>query len=191
MNIMLDSDGGPLGGKWSFDTENRAKLPKGHIPPPEPISESNRYTKEARKYVQCRFPHHLGSLENFRWPVTREDSETWLGEFIEERLATFGDYEDAISTKHAYLYHAAITPMLNIGLLDPKDVIDLVLEKSSGYNIPINSLEGFIRQIIGWREFIHGIYQYRGVGIRNGNFWNFDRSMPQAFYDDDVLVLRP
>ncbi len=183
MNIMLDSDGGPLGGKWSFDTENRAKLPKGHTPPPEPISESNRYTEEAREYVRCKFPHHLGSLENFRWPVTRKDSETWLDEFIEERLATFGDYEDAISTKHAYLYHAAITPMLNIGLLDPKDVIDLVLEKSSRYNIPINSLEGFIRQIIGWREFIHGIYQYRGVGIRNGNFWNFDRTMPQAFYD--------
>ena len=186
--LLLEADGSPLGGKWSFDTENRAKLPKNHIPPFEPISNSNAYTREATAYIGPKFPNNPGSLKRFRWPVTRKDSETWLDRFIDERLSSFGLYEDAISTKHAYIYHAAITPMLNIGLLDPQDVIDRVMDKATKCDIPMNSLEGFIRQVIGWREFMHGIYQYRGTGIRNGNFWNFTRPLPQSFYDGSTGI---
>lgn len=183
MTVLLDPDGGPLGGKWSFDTENRAKLPKGHVPPREPSARSHPSVREASEYIRKKFPNNLGSHEHFRWPVTRKDSEKWLDQFIDERLADFGLYEDAISTEHSYMYHAAITPMLNIGLLDPQDVIDRVVSKAARSDIPMNSLEGFIRQVIGWREFMHGIYQHRGIEIRNGNFWKFDRSLPQAFYD--------
>ena len=181
MNLLLEEDGSPVGGKWSFDTENRAKLPKQHVPPMEPRCPGNAFTREAAEYVSARFPDNPGSTKHFRWPVTRKDAEVWLDRFIDERLEHFGLYEDAISTGHAYIYHSAITPALNIGLLDPQHVIDRVMAKAG--NIPMNSLEGFIRQIIGWREFMRGVYQHRGVEIRNGNFWNFERPMPRSFYD--------
>jgi len=180
-HILIEKDGSASGGKWSFDTENRAKLPKGHVPPREPIAAKNALTREAAEYVSERFPDNPGSIKHFRWPVTRADAEIWLEQFITERLENFGIYEDAISTKHAYLYHAAITPMLNIGLLDPQDIITRVLKKAG--KVPMNSLEGFIRQVIGWREFMHGIYQFRGSEIRRKNFWNFETPLPKAFYD--------
>lgn len=184
LSILLEKDGSPLGGKWSFDTENRAKLPKKHVPPPEPRSKTNEFTREAGEYISRKFPNQLGSVKNFRWPVTRRDAEVWLDEFIDQRFENFGIYEDAISTEHAYIYHAAITPMLNIGLLDPRAVVDRILQKASiCKKIPMNSVEGFIRQVIGWREFMHGIYRHRGVEIRNGNFWQFERTIPQSFYD--------
>jgi deoxyribodipyrimidine photolyase-related protein len=179
MNILIESDGTPTGGAWSFDVENRARLPKKHVPPAEPRCLANDYTREAADYVSTNFPNNPGSIQHFRWPVTRKDAEAWLDRFIEQRLENFGIYEDAISTEHATLYHSAITPMLNIGLLDPQDVIDRVMER----DVPLNSKEGFIRQVIGWREFMRGIYQHRGVAIRNGNFWNFTRSLPRSFYD--------
>ena len=181
MNVLVTSDGAPVGGKWSFDTENRARLPRNHVPPREPRAPANAFTREAVQYVGDRFPNNPGSMNHFRWPVTRRDAGDWLDRFIEERLAGFGLYEDAMSTEHAYLYHSAITPALNIGLLDPQDVVDRVLAASD--RIPMNSLEGFIRQLIGWREFMFGVYTHRGVAIRNGNFWNFERRMPRAFYD--------
>ncbi len=181
MTLLLESDGTPVGGKWSFDTENRAKLPKNHVPPREPLAKTNDFAREAAAYVTRKFPENPGSLKHFRWPVTRTHAETWLDQFIDERLENFGLYEDAISTRHATIYHSAITPALNIGLLDPQDVIDRVMARSG--HIPMNSLEGFIRQVIGWREFMHGIYHHRGTEIRNGNFWNFDRPLPRSFYD--------
>ena len=179
MNLLIEADGTPSGGKWSFDAENRAKLPRNHVPPMEPRVSGNEFTREAADYVSRNFPNNPGSLKHFRWPVTRRDAEAWLDRFIDERLELFGLYEDAISTEHATLYHSAITPMLNIGLLDPMDVVRRVLEKDA----PLNSKEGFIRQVIGWREFMRGIYQLRGVAIRNGNFWNFERPLPKSFYD--------
>jgi deoxyribodipyrimidine photolyase-related protein len=181
MDLLLEADGTPVGGKWSFDTENRAKLPKNHVPPREPLAESNAFTREAAEYITRRFPGNPGSLKHFRWPVTRADAKSWLDQFIDERLENFGLYEDAVSTQHATLYHSAITPALNIGLLDPHDVIDRVMARSG--QIPMNSLEGFIRQVIGWREFMHGIYRHRGTEIRNGNYWKFDRPLPTSFYD--------
>jgi deoxyribodipyrimidine photolyase-related protein len=181
MNLLLEEDGTPVGGKWSFDTENRARLPKNHFPPPEPRVPQNEHVREAENYVSRHFSRNPGNTHHFRWPVTRRDAEHWLDHFIDERLASFGIYEDAISIEHATIYHSAITPALNIGLLDPQDVINRVMAKAT--DVPLNSLEGFIRQVIGWREFMHGIYRHRGVEIRNGNFWQFDRPMPAAFYD--------
>jgi deoxyribodipyrimidine photolyase-related protein len=183
MQILVEDGGKPVGGKWSFDAENRAKLPKAHVPPAEPRTRASAYTHEAASYVRDKFPGHLGRLESFRWPVTRLEAERWLDVFIDQRLALFGLYEDAISTEHVTIYHAAITPMLNIGLLDPQDVIDRILAKAASSEIPMNSLEGFIRQVIGWREFMHGLYRHRGTEIRRGNFWQFERPLPQAFYD--------
>jgi deoxyribodipyrimidine photolyase-related protein len=181
MEILTGPDGAPEGGKWSFDAENRAKLPKSYLPPQEPVTPANRFTHEAADYVKRRFPNNLGSLSSFRWPVTRADASAWLDQFIDERLEHFGAFEDAISTQHVTINHSAITPMLNLGLLDPQDVIDRILARRD--HVPLNSLEGFVRQVIGWREFIRGIYQYRGTAIRKTNFWDFDRPMPASFYD--------
>jgi deoxyribodipyrimidine photolyase-related protein len=181
MDLLLEADGTPAGGKWSFDTENRAKLPKNHVPAREPLARSNEFTHEAAKYITRKFANNPGTLDHFRWPVTRAEAETWLDQFIDERLENFGLYEDAVSVQHATIYHSAITPALNIGLLDPRDVIDRVMARV-GY-VPMNSLEGFIRQVIGWREFMHGIYHHRGTEIRNGNYWKFDRPLPASFYD--------
>ena len=183
MDILVGSDGEPAGGRWSFDTENRARLPKNHLPPPEPRTRPNDHVETAIRQVRESFPGHLGGLDDFRWPVTRTDAENWFEDFLQWRFPGFGTFEDAISTAHPFLYHAAIAPMLNTGLLDPAVVVERALAAADASRVPINSLEGFIRQVIGWREFIRGIYVHRGGTIRSSNFWGFDRPMPAAFYD--------
>jgi len=181
MNILIDKDGGPTGGQWSFDEENRKKLPKNYQSPAPPAVPANRHVENACSHIQRHFPDNPGSLSGFRYPVTRADARAWLATFISERFENFGDYEDAISTGHPFLHHSVLTPMLNIGLLTPREVIDAVL--TSRTEIPINSLEGFIRQIIGWREFMHGIYIHRGSEIRNTNYFGHTRAIPKSFYD--------
>jgi deoxyribodipyrimidine photolyase-related protein len=180
MNILLDENGGPAGGQWSFDAENRAKLPKRHVVPREPHAHPPQWQEAAREIEQA-FPNNPGSLQDFRWPVTHEQAEAWLQQFVTERLHDFGIYEDAIAVDHTFLYHSAITPALNIGLLHPQQVIDAVMAHAG--RVPINSLEGFVRQVIGWREFMRGIYQFHGSSIRRKNFWGFTRRMPQSCYD--------
>jgi deoxyribodipyrimidine photolyase-related protein len=180
MNLLLDENGGPAGGQWSFDADNRAKLPKRHVVPREPHAHPPQWQDAAREIEQA-FPNNPGSLQDFRWPVTHEQAEAWLQQFVTERLHDFGIYEDAIAVDHTFLYHSAITPALNIGLLHPQQVIDAVMEHAD--RVPINSLEGFVRQVIGWREFMRGIYQFHGSSIRRNNFWGFTRRMPRSCYD--------
>ena len=180
MGILVDADGNPEGGQWSFDEDNRKKLPKNHTPPEQPVSKRNPHVTEAIDWVEKHFPGNPGTTANFRYPVTRSDARDWLEKFIEERFADFGIYEDAISTRHAFINHSVLTPALNIGLLTPQEIIDAALAKKG---IPLNSLEGFIRQVIGWREFMHGIYKHRGVAIRTTNFFQHTRRIPKAFYD--------
>jgi deoxyribodipyrimidine photolyase-related protein len=122
-------------------------------------------------------------MDNFNYPVTRSQALSSFHSFLEERLINFGAYEDAIVKNESTLFHSIITPYLNIGLITPNDIIRQVLDFSSDNAIPLNSLEGFIRQIIGWREFMRGIYIADGVKQRNSNFWNYDKSMPKSFYD--------
>ena len=181
MEILVDDDGNPEGGQWSFDEDNRKKLPKDHTPPEPPSTPTNDYIQNAITYVELHFSDNPGSTGNFRYPVTRADAKEWLKTFISKRFKEFGPYEDAISTKHPFINHSLLTPMLNIGLLTPQEIIDAAL--STRKKIPLNSLEGFIRQIIGWREFMHGIYRHRGSEIRNSNFFDHTRSIPKSFYD--------
>jgi deoxyribodipyrimidine photolyase-related protein len=180
MGILVDADGNPEGGQWSFDEDNRKKLPKNHTLPESPYTPRNPHVEEAIAWVQEHFPENPGSTVNFRYPVTRADAKVWLEIFIEDRFAEFGAYEDAISTRHAFINHSVLTPALNIGLLTPQEIIDAALAKKG---IPLNSLEGFVRQVIGWREFMHGIYRHRGVAIRNANFFGHTRPIPKSFYD--------
>jgi deoxyribodipyrimidine photolyase-related protein len=180
MGILVEPDGSPTGGQWSFDEDNRKKLPKNHKPPTAPETLFNYYTETACLQIKADFPNNPGDAYDFRYPVTRADAREWLAKFIDERFAEFGAYEDAISTAHPFINHSVLTPMLNIGLLTPQEIIDAALAKQG---IPLNSLEGFVRQIIGWREFMHGIYRHRGVEIRKRNFFQHTRPIPKSFYD--------
>ncbi len=195
MGILINRDGSPRGGHWSYDAENRERFPEDHLAPGEPRVKPGDTVKEAINYVERRFPDNPGKTENFAYPVTRRQALAWLDRFLEERFADFGAYEDAISRNHRVLFHSVLTPVLNIGLLGPEEVVQRALRHAEQGKVPLNSLEGFIRQIIGWREFMAGIYRHRGVEIRNANHWKLRRKMPRAFYDastgippvDDVI----
>ncbi len=188
MKIMVDEDGEPLGGQWSYDEDNRKKLPKNHECPPALTAPERGVVTESKTYVEENFTHYIGSAESFAWPVTHQDADEWLDRFLEERLANFGPYEDALSTKERTLYHSQLTPVLNSGLITPQEVIDRTLKFAKENEVPINSLEGFVRQIIGWREFMFGMYRYHGVRERTSNFWGFERKMPEAFYTGETGI---
>lgn len=180
LNCLLDSEGTPVGGKWSFDTDNRKRIPKGLKIPTSPSIKQDRFAEEARDYVTDRFSNAIGPDQHLLYPHSRKSALQWLDQFVQERLALFGDYEDAIVANQSILFHSCLTPMLNIGLISPDDIIQSALKQP---NVPINSLEGFIRQVIGWREFIRGVYLTKGRKQRTTNFWGYHRSIPQSFYN--------
>ena len=183
-NILLDSNDQPTGGKWSFDEQNRKKLPK-NISLPDEFKidfDNDLFTKSVNR-VESNFSNNLGSMRDFNFPCSHEHALEAFENFLDNKLELFGPYEDAIPKINSNLFHSVLTPYLNIGLINPKKVIELVIEKSQEKAIPINSLEGFIRQIIGWREFIRGIYQERGVKQRTENFWRFRNKIPASFYN--------
>lgn len=188
MGILMEDDNSPSGGQWSFDADNRKRLPPGLSVPDAPHVPPCSYVKEAMKWTTSRFSGNPGSLDSFGWPVTREAALSWLDGFLKERFVNFGDYEDALSIEHRTLFHSLLTPSLNIGLITPQEIIDRCLRYATDHTVPINSLEGFVRQIIGWREFISGIYRHRGVAIRNGNYWNHRSKMPEAFYTAETGI---
>ena len=187
--VLLEADGKPLGGKWSFDTENRKKFPRGEQVPPLPPSEENKYLAEARSYVQSCFKDYPGSLDGpCLFAVTAEDAERWLDDFITQRLEKFGVYEDAIVAGESVLHHSLLTPMLNIGLLTPQRILDRILDASRQQGIPMNSVEGFVRQVIGWREFIRILYHREGRKQRTRNFFGFKRRIPRSFWTGDTGI---
>jgi len=183
-NILLDSAGNPKGGKWTFDIENRKKYPAKKIPPAIQFPDTNVYTEEARAYVAKHFSDHLGSLTNYQlYPTNFETTKDWLQQFFDHRFMEFGTYEDAIVSEEVILNHSVLTPMLNVGLITPDEIIAACLEYANEHKVPINSTEGFVRQIIGWREFIRGIYEVRGPEERTTNYWKFKTKIPVSFYD--------
>ncbi len=182
--ILLDSDHTPVGGKWTFDDENRLKYPKGKIPPKTDFLKPNAFYREAITYTQRYFPDNYGELNtDYLYPTTHAESKTWLKDFFTSRFSAFGDYEDAIVSEQHVLHHSVLTPMLNTGLLTPQFVVDEALQYTNYHQIPLNSLEGFIRQIIGWREFIRAVYELKGIEERTKNYWGFTRKIPASFWN--------
>lgn len=181
--LLLDVSQKPLGGKWTFDAENRVKFPKSETVPALTIPKENKWVKEAKAYVREHFGNNYGSIDSFIYPVTFEESELWLREFLKNRFEKFGIYEDAMVSKESFLYHSVLTPMLNIGLLNPQQIIDAALETASNQEIPMNSMEGFLRQIVGWREFIRVVYEREGSLQRTKNYWGFTRKIPPQFWN--------
>jgi len=182
LNILIEN-GKPFGGKWCFDDENRKKLPKGFKSPKLNFPDDTEFELEAIDYVEKYFPNNPGTGLDFIYPVTFEQAEDWLNDFLENRFNLFGDFEDAIDKDVAYLFHSVLTPMLNSGLLTPKQVVDKALKYAKENKVPLNSLEGFIRQIIGWREYMRSVYLLKGVKQRTTNYFRFNQKMPKAFYD--------
>ena len=183
LNILIDADGSPRGGQWSFDADNRKKLPKGIIVPPVPVSTPCGDHGSMLEQLRTEQLPLLGDGDQFNYPINHEQAALWLDQFLDDRFKDFGAYEDAISCHHRVMWHGVLTPMLNIGLLTPRQILDRTLKHADKNDIPLNSLEGFIRQIIGWREFMAVMYRRHGVEMRNGNFWQFeDRPIPDAFY---------
>ena len=189
-NILLEEDGNPKGGKWTYDSENRKKYPNKKTPPPIHFPDSNKYYKEAKTYTEKNFSDYPGSLDNYPlYPIDFKTSKKWLQSFFTDRFIEFGPYEDAIVKEHFFLNHSILSPMINIGLLSPEYVIKETLKFTDKKDVPINSVEGFIRQIIGWREFIRGIYVCKGTQERTTNFWKFKRKIPCSFYDGTTGIV--
>lgn len=183
-NILMENKKDPLGGKWTYDDENRLKYPKNKIPPTVQFSNPNSFYTEAVTYTNKYFPDNYGKLDtDYIYPITYSESKKWLQTFFNTRFIEFGAYEDAIVGNENFLHHSLLTPMLNIGLLTPQLIIDEALQYAGNHKIPINSLEGFIRQIIGWREFIRAVYQLKGNEERTSNYWGFTRKIPASFWN--------
>jgi len=174
----------PAGGRWTFDTDNRKKYPKNKVPPNIHFHKRTSYHTEAVNYVLNNFSGHYGQLNDFVvFPVDFEGAAQWLEQFFEQRFHEFGAYEDAIVKEAHFLNHSLLSPLINVGLLDPLYVIQKATAYAESHDIPINSTEGFVRQILGWREFIRGVYEVKGTEERLKNFWDFSRPIPSCFYD--------
>ena len=184
--ILVDSKGKPLGGKWSFDVENREPYRAGapdtpRLPALPPIRKS-KYVAEARQYVEKKWPDNPGDTTNFIWPIDRKDALAWLEVFVEKRLAHFGKYEDAILREHPFLFHSLLSSSLNIGLLVDRDVVEALMAKKNT-KISIASLEGCIRQVCGWRQYVCWVYHMHGEDLRGMNVLKHKRPVPRALWE--------
>lgn len=189
-SLLLDEKGAPQGGSWTYDQDNRKKYPKGKTPPPIHYPDQNEHYQEAVEYVKKHFVHHYGSItEQPLYPIDHAGAETWLSDFFEYRFHEFGAYEDAIVKDETILNHSVLTPMMNVGLLEPKTIVEKAITYSKENDVPIQSTEGFVRQIIGWREFMRGMYHIKHIEHRTTNFWDFQNSMPQSFYTAETGIL--
>ena len=180
LNILMKKDGTPKGEKWSFDDENRKKLPS-HINVPDILKPKiTDHTKKLKIFIENNFKNHPGDTNNFWLPTTRHESIKLLDDFLKNKINLFGDYEDAVSHKSNFLFHSALSPVINLGLITPQEILEKI--KLFEKKIKINSLEGYIRQIIGWREFMRGIYQNFDETMENKNFFNHKNKMKPSWY---------
>jgi len=182
LNLFIDNDNKPIGGKWSLDAQNRKKIPK-NTKLPLPLCFDNSYIDEAKRYAK-RFDT-VGSCEDFVYPTTFSEAKIIFEYFLKEKFANFGDYQDAIVKDESFLFHSNISSALNIGLLD----LEYVIEKVRDCNdVPFNAKEGFMRQIIGWREFMLSVYKEKSIALRNANFFDFQNKMPQAILTANTAI---
>lgn len=184
LSILMDENGKPQGGVFSFDAENRKKLPKHFSHPPLYKIEENEYIKEAKVYISKNFKSNYGSVEEFNYSIDSKSAKEAFEHFLTYRLEKFGDFEDAISSEYSLIHHSVLTPYLNIGLVTPAYIIKRTLEyvAKQTQSIPLNSLEGFLRQIIGWREFMRAMYDMHGNRMRTSNFFNHTHALDTTFW---------
>jgi deoxyribodipyrimidine photolyase-related protein len=183
--ILMTDGGEPEGGRWNFDVQNRKPLPRGVLPPSPPTFHPDRLTREVMSEVEVT-GSGVGTVDGFGLAVTREQALKAFEDFLQNRLADFGPYEDAMSSQHPTLYHSLLSPYLNIGLLEPLELIETVERNYRQGRAPINSAEGFVRQVLGWREYIYWQYWRQMPGLMEANAWNAKRPVPRFFWDGET-----
>jgi deoxyribodipyrimidine photolyase-related protein len=182
--ILVDSEGNPEGGQWNFDQDNRKPYPKkgpGMIDSPV-LFEPDLLTQEVLDFVNATYSNHPGSLDHFRWPVTRIQALEALDYFIEYRLRNFGVFQDAMWTDTPFGWHSILSSSLNLKLLNPREVINAVLKAWKKYALELSTVEGFIRQILGWREFVRGMYYLDMPKMAQDNYYNHQRPLPKWYW---------
>ena len=189
LKLLMTPDDKPVGGKWSFDNDNRKALPADVDAPSLPSFNSNRHLKDVKQLVEKEFAEHPGEANNFDLPTTHAEAQQWLQDFLQQRFSCFGSFEDALTSRSDYVFHSVLSPLLNIGLLTPEDVVKQALSFADKKQTPINSVEGFIRQLIGWREFMFGIYCTDGDTMKRGNFFRHRRRLTAHWYQGTTGLL--
>ena len=182
-NILMKKNGTPEGGKWSFDEDNRNKLPKNISIPKFPKVNQTKHTKILAPIIEKLFKKHPGSTKDFWFATEYNEVIKLLNFFIKEKSNLFGDYEDAVNQQNNILFHSALSPYLNLGLITPDLIIKKIIDFHKKNKIRINSLEGYVRQVIGWREFMRGIYQNYSSEMESKNFFKHNRRMKDSWYD--------
>ena len=184
----LMKNGQPVGGTWNYDTENRGSFGKsgpGQVPAPRAFKPDTT-TRRVLELVEKKFPEHPGSLKHFDWPVTRAQALQALEDFIATRLPGFGKYQDAMWTGEPYLYHARISAAVNLKLLDPREVIAAAVKAFEKKQAPLPAVEGFVRQLLGWREYVRGIYWLYMPQYAQRNALNAKQKLPEFFWTGDT-----
>jgi deoxyribodipyrimidine photolyase-related protein len=189
-NILIDQNGKPTGGDWTYDVMNREKYPKDKKPPKIEFSEVNdKLFSESVDYIKINYRENPGIINNkFIYPTDHEGAKSWFLKFLKDRFNEFGPYEDSIVKEESFLNHSLLSPLINSGLITPEFIVKESIDFFQKNGIMINSCEGFIRQIIGWREFIRGIYYCKGGEERTKNFWGFKRKISKSFYDGNTGI---
>ncbi len=183
--LLMDGDA-PAGGRWNFDAENRRRLP-ARFPVPEPRRfPPDAITREVMDTVERCFPDHFGTLDAFGWPVTARDAALALDDFIAHRLQRFGDYQDAMAAGEPTLFHGLVSASLNAGLLLPRDCCEAAVEAWRAGRAPLNAVEGFVRQILGWREYVRGVYWLKMPGYAQRNALDARRPLPWFYWSGET-----
>lgn len=186
LKILLDEQGGPEGGAWSYDALNRKRLPKDIEPPAINRHYTSKYYHQVVQEVRSVHPHYPGNVAALWLPVTHQQAREHLQAFLEHRFSFFGPYEDAMTTRSDVVFHSVLSPLLNHGLLLPSQVVEIVIEYATkNESIPLQSVEGFIRQVIGWREWIKGLAD-TVYESKQYNFFHHTKPLPSYFWTYDL-----
>jgi deoxyribodipyrimidine photolyase-related protein len=174
----------PVGGRWNFDADNRRPPSNAVRPPPAPATEPDDVTLGVLAEAKRAFPDAWGAWEPFQWPVTRNAATTWLENFMVSRLALFGTYQDAMKVQHPWMWHSGLSVPLNMGLLHPTEVVEAALDRydDGRGDVPLNAVEGFVRQVAGWREFVWHVYRTEAASLKSANALSADAPLPPAFW---------
>lgn len=185
---ILMEDTAPVGGKWNYDAQNRKKLPDDIAIPATTQFEPDEITQDVISLVERHFPDHFGDIQPFHYAVTRQQARQVLAEFIEQRLSLFGDYQDAMKMDSDWLFHSHISFYLNSGLLLPREVISAAEQAYCAGTAPLNAVEGFIRQVLGWREYVRGLYWLLMPDYKQRNYLDAKRSLPTLYWGAETKM---
>jgi deoxyribodipyrimidine photolyase-related protein len=188
-HILLTEEGKPIGEQWNLDKQNR-QPPKKNLSVPQPLFfPADNITQEVIHQVENLTVNTYGKIDNFSWAVTRQDALKVLDHFVTSRIEQFGTYQDAMITGEKYMWHSLISPYLNVVLLQPLEVIKTVENAYYHNDLPLNSIEGFIRQVLGWREYMYGIYHYVDEDYFQSNWFEHQQPLPDFFWDSGQIEM--